>query len=90
MRGIFLQKTFYNDCLCSNCMVAIDNMVQFVKQHTLPVQKEVMIEDLHYYMENGNFVFTELYHGQRGFCCGKYCRHCAYGNTKKYSDLRDE
>ena len=41
----------------------------------------------HYYKENGNIVFTEQYHIDRGYCCGNGCRHCAYepsairGNT---------
>ncbi|MEO8853246.1 MAG: DUF5522 domain-containing protein [Ginsengibacter sp.] len=41
-----------------------------------------MIEGLHYYYENGYFVFTELYHLQRGYCCKNKCRHCAYGIKK--------
>lgn len=31
-----------------------------------------------YYNEEGFIVLTELYHLNRGFCCGKGCRHCAY------------
>ena len=35
-------------------------------------------EGLHYYIEDGNYVFTELYHRERGFCCSNGCRHCSY------------
>ena len=40
-----------------------------------------------YYLENGNFVFTEHYLKKRPDCCGKGCRHCPFepqhlgGNT---------
>jgi hypothetical protein len=40
-----------------------------------------------YYIENGKYVFTEVFHIERGYCCGNFCRHCAYqppyqkGNT---------
>ncbi|WP_323348868.1 DUF5522 domain-containing protein [Arcicella sp. LKC2W] len=42
-----------------------------------------MIENLHYYLENRFWVFTELYHLSRGFCCKNGCRHCAYGFKKE-------
>ena len=35
-------------------------------------------EGLHYYIEEGNYVFTELYHRERGYCCSNGCRHCCY------------
>jgi hypothetical protein len=31
-----------------------------------------------YYDENGNVVFTEYYHINKGHCCGYGCRHCPY------------
>ena len=31
-----------------------------------------------YYDENGNVVFTEHYHINKGHCCGYGCRHCPY------------
>jgi Family of unknown function (DUF5522) len=31
-----------------------------------------------YYNEEGNFVFTEKYHLEKGFCCGNGCKHCPY------------
>ena len=63
-------------------LLEIDQMVKFSELHRLPPQKELMVEGLHYYYENGFLVFTELYHLQRGFCCKNKCRHCAYGNKK--------
>ena len=46
------------------------------------------IKDIHYYLENGQIIFTEKYHIQRGQCCGNKCRHCPFepkyqkGNTQ--------
>jgi hypothetical protein len=38
-----------------------------------------MIEGLEYYIDvDGKYVFTELYHNQRGHCCGNACRHCPF------------
>jgi len=38
-----------------------------------------MIEGLEYYIDvDGKYVFTELYHTQRGHCCGNACRHCPF------------
>jgi len=40
-----------------------------------------------YYNDKGLVVFTESYHTNRGFCCGKGCLNCPYepkyqkGNT---------
>ncbi len=31
-----------------------------------------------FYIENGNYVFTEGYLKRRGYCCGSGCRHCPY------------
>lgn len=40
---------------------------------------ENLIEQLDfYYDENGNVVFTEQYHINKGHCCGHGCRHCPY------------
>ena len=74
----FLATTFY-DCLCKNCLEKVDENLKMAKHLELPIQKEMFIEGLHYYKENGNWVFTELYHILRGYCCQSGCRHCAYG-----------
>lgn len=76
----FLSRTDYG-CLCRNCLVEIDQMLKFSKRSVFPVQKELMVRDLHYYLDNGNQVLTELFHLQRGSCCGNDCRHCPYGDS---------
>ena len=38
-----------------------------------------LVEGRDYYVENGLYVFTELYLRQRGYCCRSGCRHCPYG-----------
>lgn len=55
-----------------------------------------LIENKHYYLENGRVVFTALFHLERGSCCGNKCRHCPYdpeytkGTTKiKKQDSED-
>jgi len=35
-------------------------------------------EGLDYYIENGLFVFTEVFLLKRGYCCEGGCRHCPY------------
>jgi hypothetical protein len=37
-----------------------------------------LVENKHYYLENGRVVFTALFHLDRGACCGNKCRHCPY------------
>jgi hypothetical protein len=74
----FLKKTSYN-CLCNKCLLELDQLVAQSLKYTFPMQRKDMIEGIHYYMENGFFVFTELYHIMRGYCCESGCRHCAYG-----------
>jgi len=50
---------------------------------------------LYYINEEGLLVFTEQYHLQRGYCCGKTCKHCPFdpvgikGNKNVKNDLRD-
>jgi len=41
--------------------------------------KNNLTEKVDYYIENGNFVFTENYLKKRGYCCESGCRHCPYG-----------
>lgn len=40
--------------------------------------RNTLIENKHYYLENGRVVFTALFHLERGSCCGNKCRHCPY------------
>lgn len=68
-----LKKTNF-ECLCSNCLTGVDKLVNL--SQILPTKST---EGLHYVIENGLLVFTELNHIQRGYCCGSNCRNCAYG-----------
>ena len=45
---------------------------QFVKDYL------VTKNEREYYLENGNFVFTEHYLKKRSDCCGNQCRHCPF------------
>ncbi|MEO9022361.1 MAG: DUF5522 domain-containing protein [Ginsengibacter sp.] len=37
------------------------------------------IEEIHFYYDSGRLmVLTEKYLLERGYCCGKGCRHCPY------------
>lgn len=39
----------------------------------------MLIEKIDYYLdENGNLVFTKLYHLKRGYCCKNKCRNCPW------------
>lgn len=68
----YLKSTKF-DCLCNVCLTEIDQKV--VVAHSIGDQPR---EGVHYTMENGLLVFTELYHIKRGYCCGNGCRNCAY------------
>jgi hypothetical protein len=51
------------------------------KEKEVLMQKKIkkMIEGRQYYIDvDGKYVFTELYHKERGYCCGNACRHCPY------------
>lgn len=68
-----LRKTKFK-CLCNNCLTEVDKLVNL--SGIIPTRPT---EGLHYVVENGLLVFTELNHIQRGYCCGSNCRNCAYG-----------
>ena len=74
----FLEK-HYESCLCENCLSGIGEAVALAEKHDFPSQKEMFVEDVHYYIEGGYWVFTEAYHILRGTCCESGCRHCPYG-----------
>ena len=43
-------------------------------------QQQVPTEGIDYYLnEEGLMVLTEKYHLDRGYCCGKGCKHCPFG-----------
>lgn len=70
----FLSKTNFG-CLCNNCLNHFQTLI--VQANT--AQSRQLVEDTHYYLDDGLMVFTELYHLQRGYCCKSGCRHCVYG-----------
>lgn len=72
-----ISKT-HQDCLCKACLEQLNYMVKTGANKPFPNQKDMFIENVHYYLENGNWVFTEFYHLQRGECCQNNCRHCPY------------
>ena len=56
-----------------------------------PHYKDGYIQDIHFYKEGGQLVFTALFHIQRGKCCGNECRHCPYNpKHKRSNDQVDE
>lgn len=78
------------DCLCPSCFknACIQRIDEFVatitpenaignKAADLPKTTN-LVEDIDYYIENGNYVFSKWFHLKRGSCCGNKCRHCAY------------
>lgn len=75
----FLNKTNFN-CLCINCLKELNTLTFEATKHDI---KGGLIENLHYYWENGLMVFTEFYHISKGKCCKNGCRHCAYGYKKE-------
>jgi len=43
---------------------------------------------VHYYLEGNKVVFTELFHKQRGSCCGSGCKHCPYDPKHKKGETK--
>ncbi|MTG96951.1 MULTISPECIES: cysteine-rich CWC family protein [Myroides] len=80
---LFLKQT-YHKCLCNTCLENINDLVAQAKGKDFPKRRSEMIEGVHYYIENGYFVFTELYHLMKGYCCQNGCRHCVYGFKNRY------
>ncbi|RME94604.1 MAG: hypothetical protein D6772_14360 [Bacteroidetes bacterium] len=74
----YLQQTSY-DCLCTTCLMELNELVTLARQLPLPTTRAAFKENLHYYLDAGNWVMTEFYLIQRGYCCGNGCRHCPYG-----------
>ncbi|MEO8254554.1 MAG: cysteine-rich CWC family protein [Flavobacterium sp.] len=78
------------DCLCATCLkkscllkieqyentIAPESALKNTVQN-LP-KTSPLIEDIDYYLENGNYVYKAWFHLKRGSCCGSACRHCPY------------
>ena len=69
----------YDGCLCKSCLEHLGEAISLSKSHEFPTNSETFVQGVHYYIENGNWVFTETYHILRGSCCQSGCRHCPYG-----------
>ena len=52
--------------------------------------KPALKEGIDFYYENGYMVFTEKYLRDRGYCCGKGCRHCPYQYENVPEPLRSK
>ncbi|UYW01294.1 cysteine-rich CWC family protein [Flavobacterium agricola] len=73
----FLQTKTNHNCLCNACLHRFDQWVQFGLNNPFPARMSQM-QPVHFYTENGFFVFTEQYHVHKGYCCENNCRHCVY------------
>lgn len=79
-----------HNCLCPACLKEemkkkIDAFVADFKtgkqENIAPKYRDKkgrLVPDLDYYIEDGNWVFTEWHHLKRGDCCGSGCLHCPY------------
>ncbi|WP_448520080.1 cysteine-rich CWC family protein [Rhodoflexus sp.] len=74
-----LSNAYWSDCLCKGCLNHLNNLSRQAETAPSAAKGSRPIEGVHYYKENGYWVFTELYHFQRGYCCQSGCRHCVYG-----------
>jgi len=63
-------------------------MAKKMVQGVLVKSRKDFIQGIHYYLENGKVVFTELYHKERGSCCGNNCRHCPYDPKNKKGEQK--
>lgn len=80
---LFLANSFHK-CLCNACLTKFEQMQEYAQTHEFSKRRSQMEEGVHYYIENGYFVFTELYHLMKGQCCQNGCRHCVYGFKNRY------
>ncbi len=91
-----IEEPFQSDkkCLCETCFVStikkvIDKHATLFKAGKIPnyapqfVKGNSLIDDIDFYKENGNWVFTSWSHMKRGHCCGNGCRHCPYPKEHK-------
>jgi hypothetical protein len=74
-------------CLCRSCLETIARVSASLKNPDAILTEvfrlrrasgSVLLPEDYYLDENGNMVFTAIYHLKRGTCCGNGCRHCPY------------
>ena len=70
------------DSLCPSCRTHFKQLMSTSQCCHFPKTKEDFSEGIHYYIEDNQWIFTELYHYLRGYCCKNACRHCIYGYNK--------
>lgn len=78
----FLSKTSWS-CLCNNCLKHFNSQIAESLLQPFPKGNHDFIEKVHYNMEGGLLVFSELFLIQRGYCCQSACRNCPYGFRKE-------
>ena len=78
----FLRRTRWG-CLCNDCLRHFEHLTQRARQSPRPLSPDQLQEGVHFYIDRGRWVFTELYHYLKGACCGNGCRHCVYGASGK-------
>ena len=78
---VHFEKSFFK-CICHNCLIQFQKLDDMAQKYPFPQQPNAYIQGVHYYIEGGYWVFSTLYHYQKGYCCKNGCRHCAYGYKK--------
>lgn len=62
-----------------------------MKQNKTDKAAGQLAEGIHfYYNKDGFIVFTEIYHLEKGFCCGLGCLHCPYKSENAAEPERNE
>lgn len=74
----FFTKTQFTH-ICNTCETEMESLIDEANKENFPLPRSQYQEGRHYYMDNGLFVFTELFHVLKGNCCENGCRHCPYG-----------
>ena len=85
----FINRTEW-DFLCNDCLVQLGQLLETAKQQPSFSHKMHLEEGIHYYKEGEFWVFTELYHLLKGYCCKNGCRHCVYGFRKGGENVNAE
>lgn len=80
---LILEQSYWEDCLCKQCLSHLELLSRQAVAAPVVIHGTRPVEGTHYYKENNYWVFTELYHFQRGYCCQSGCRHCIYGFKTK-------
>ena len=66
----------------------INIALDWISQQEIKEKISRKMDSSDFYVENGNLVFTEDYHRNRGYCCGNNCRHCPYEPKWKKGSIK--